>query len=415
MNCQDTILDYNRPSNISQPIGFLLPSRYARVVQAKTPVFVRGSVTAATFSSAQRLIRPLLLSALLLLSVFPISAEQKKKKDEEPKTQVLPLPKEPPMARGADVESLSFRVTPLLRIGKLSAQIRDSLNELIRDAHGSNVIKLRAFVAGAGDSRRVQSIVSDLFTEKKLNLPAISIIQVGALGDDAAQVVIEAVIAEKRVLNPDGLAFLAGQTGPTLDTSLSKLAQSLSAASLAPAAVLSLTCFSDNLGDYRQHVIQANSVFSKASINLVQSQRQPGGARTTCEAVARSHEGDSPTQRISLLGQARVTLIPGRSRLVFTGLQLAFGGYLDDANSALRNLRKFSEAASGNFGQIASLDVYSLSGEATSALRKTASKFDVPGSTITIQQIEGLPSLDAALGMEAIMVGSGTSTISSIR
>jgi enamine deaminase RidA (YjgF/YER057c/UK114 family) len=392
-----------------------MASRYAGMVPAKTPVSVVDSIPAAPFSSAQRLMRPLLLSALLLLAVLPFSADQKRKKDEEPKTQVLPLPKEPPMALGADVESLSFRITPLLKIGKLSAQIRDSLSELIRDARGSNVIKLRAFVAGAGDSRRVQAIVSDLFTEKKLNLPVISIIQVGALGDDAAQVVIEAVIAEKRVLNPDGLAFLAGQTGPTLDASLGKLTQSLSAASLTPSAVLSLTCFSDNLGDYRQHLIQANSLFSKASISLVQSQREPGGYRTTCEAVARSHEGDSPPQQISLLRPARVTVIPGRSRLVFTGLQLAFGGYLDDASSALKNLRKFSEAASGNFGQIALLDVYSLSGEATSALRKTASKFDVPGSTITIQQIEGLPSLDAALGMEAIMVGSGTSTVSALR
>jgi enamine deaminase RidA (YjgF/YER057c/UK114 family) len=352
-------------------------------------------------------------SALVWFAVFPLAASQKKK-DEEPKTQVLPLPKEPPMALGADVEFLSFRITPLLRIGKLSAQIHDSLNELIRDARGSNIIKLRAFVAGAGDTRRVQAIVSDLFTEKKLNLPVISIIQVGALGDDAAQVVIEAVIAEKRVLNPDGLAFLAGQTGPTLDASLGELTQSLKAASLSPSAVVSLTCFSDNLGDYRQHLSQASSIFSNASINLVQSQRQPGGPRTTCEAVARSQEREASSAPISILGPARVTLIPGRSRLVFTGLQLAFGGYLDDANSALKNLRRFSEAASGNFGQIASLDVYSLSGEATSALRKTASKFDVPGSTITIQQIEGLPSLDAAFGMEAIMVGSGASTLSSL-
>jgi len=384
------------------------------MVQAKTPVPVRSRDTATTFSRAHRQIRPLLLLALVALAIFPLSADQKKKKDEEPKTQVLPLPKEPPMALGADVGSLSFRVTPLLKIGKLSAQIRDSLNELIRDAHGSSVIKLRAFVAGAGDSRRVQAIVSDLFTEKKLNLPVISIIQVGALGDDAAQVVIEAVIAEKRVLNPDGLAFLAGQTAPAFDASLGKLTQSLSAASLTPADVRSLTCFTDNLGDYRQHLSQANSIFSRASINVVQSQRQPGGPRTTCEAVARLGEGDSRAAQIAVLAAARVTVIPGRSRLVFTGLQLAFGGYLDDANSALKNLRKFSEAASGNFGQIASLDVYSLSGEATSALRKTASKFDVPGSTITVQQIEGLPSLDAALGMEAIMVGSGTSTISSI-
>jgi enamine deaminase RidA (YjgF/YER057c/UK114 family) len=349
----------------------------------------------------------------MALVVFPLSADQRKKKDEEPKTQVLPLPKEPPMALGADVESLSFRLSPLLRIGKLSAQIRDILSELIRDSHGASIVKLRAFVAGAGDSRRVQAIVSDLFTEKKLSLPVISIIQVGALGDDAAQVVIESVVAEKRVLNPDGLAFLAGQTAATFDASLGKLTESLAAASLVRSEVRSVTCFSDNLGDYREHFNKASSLFSKASINLVQSQRQPGGPRTTCEAVARLQGAESTPAQISLLQPARVTVVPGHSRLVFTGLQLAFGGYLDDANSALKNLRKFSEAASGNFSQIASLDVYSLSGEATSALRKTASKFDVPGNAITIQQIEGLPSVDAALGMEAIMVGSGVSTISS--
>lgn len=380
-------------------------------MQAKTPVSVPRPATVTAFSRAQFLKRWLFIAAVATLVVFPISAYQKHKKDEEPKTQVLPLPKEPPMALGADVESLSFRLTPLLKIGKLSAQIRDSLTELIRDSHGASIVKLRAFVAGAGDSRRVQAIVSDLFTEKKLSLPVISIIQVGALGDDAAQVVMESVVSEKRVLNPDGLAFLAGQTAATFDGSLSKLSESLAVASLAPPDVRSVTCFSDNLGDYREHVAKANAVFAKASINLVQSQRQPGGARTTCEAVARLHESESQGARSSLQ-PARVTVVPGHSRLVFTGLQLAFGGYLDDANSALRNLRKFSEAASGNFNQIASLDVYSLSGEATSALRKTASKFDVPGSAITIQQIEGLPSLDAALGMEAIMVGSGASTIS---
>ena len=383
-------------------------------MRAKTPVSVRYSFAAVVFLRTRWIAFPLVLLAMIWFALVPLLAGQKKK-DDEPKTQVLPLPKEPPMALGTDVESLSFRITPLLKIGKLSSQIRDSLNELIRDTRGSNIIKLRAFVAGAGDTRRVQAIVSDIFTEKKLSLPVISIIQVGALGGDAAQVVIEAVIAEKRVLNPDGLAFLAGQTGPTLDASLGELAQSLKAASLSPSAVVSLTCFTDNLGDYRQHLSQATSIFSKASMNLVQSQRQPGGPRTTCEAVARSQEREASSAPISILGPARVTKIPGHSRLVFTGLQLAFGGYLDDANSALNNLRRFSEAASGNFGQIASLDVYSLSGEATSALRKTASKFDVPGSTITIQQIEGLPSLDAAFGMEAIMVGSAASTISSLR
>ena len=95
------------------------------------------------------------------------------KKNQEPKPQVLPLPKQLPMALAVDTASLSFRVTPLLRTGRLSSQIKDSLNYLMRETHGDMIVKLRAFVAGAGDSRRVQELVGDLFTDKKLPLPVL--------------------------------------------------------------------------------------------------------------------------------------------------------------------------------------------------------------------------------------------------
>src|SRR5205814_4081539 len=106
-----------------------------------------------------------------------------KRKNEEPKTQVLPLPKELPMALAADTETLDFHISPLLRTGGLAAQIRQSLNDLIRDTRGETIIKLRAFVAGAGDARRVQAEVTQLFTEHKLPLPVLSVVQVGGLGE----------------------------------------------------------------------------------------------------------------------------------------------------------------------------------------------------------------------------------------
>ncbi len=343
------------------------------------------------------------VTAFVVLSLSSFAGGQlHRKKDEEPKPQVLPLPKEPPFALAADVESLAFRVSPLLRTGKLSAQIRDCLNEIIRDAHGASIIKLRAFVSGAGDTRRVQAVMSDLFTEHKMNLPALTIVQVGALGDDASQVVIESVVSERRPQNPGGLAFLASQRASTLTGSLEKLKESLGAAKLPSSEVASVTCLLDSIGDYRGSLAQVTLAFPKASVNIVQSQRQSGGSMAACEAVARVTEGSSLTK---VLPQARLTVLNARQKAVFTGLQLGFGPYLDDATAALNRLRKNAEGASGDFREAAIVNVYSLSPEASSALRKTALKFSVPAEALSFQPIEGLPSLDAALGVEAIFGG----------
>ena len=80
-----------------------------------------------------------------------------RKKNDEPKPQVLLLPRELPRAVSADTASLSFKVTPLLTTGHLSSQIHETLSDLIHSTKGATIIKLRAFVAGAGDSRRVQA------------------------------------------------------------------------------------------------------------------------------------------------------------------------------------------------------------------------------------------------------------------
>lgn len=340
------------------------------------------------------------IAALLLLAAASALA-QSHKRNEEPKPQVLPLPKEPPVALAADVDTLSFRVSPLLRTGKLSAQIRDTLNEIIRDAHGASIVKLRAFVSGAGDTRRVQALMSDLFTEHKLSLPVLVIVQVGALGDDASQVVIESVVSERRAQNPQGLAFLASQRAESLPASIAKLQQSLKAAQLPAAEVVSVTCLLDSLADYHHLMVEVWAAFPKASLNVVQSQRQAGSGMASCEAVARVTEAVSS----NVFPHSRVTVLTARQKAVFTGLQLGFGPYLDDATAALARLRRNAESASADFREAAIVNVYSLSPEASSALRKTALKFAVPAEALSFQPVEGLPSLDAALGVEAIFGG----------
>lgn len=331
-----------------------------------------------------------------VLLCFSNSLAQKRKNDE-PKTQVLPLPKELPMALAADTEALDFHISPLLKTGGLGAQIRQSLNELIRDTRGERIIKLRAFVAGAGDARRVQALVGDIFADRKLPLPVLSIIQVGALGDSAAAVVIEAVVSTKRVVNPNGLAFLAGQTGASLSEALQRLKESVNTIPVSPSRVLTCTCFTSRIAEFASVQSAIQAVFPNTAVNVVQALREPPNDESMCEAVAQLSE--PPKQgTVVWLKNARATLVNSHS-LIFTGLQLTFGNYLDDAHEAFARLQHAAAAVEAVEAPV-EVNAFSLDAYAGSALRKTTS---VPLSTFTVQSVEGLPGVDASAGIEAVL------------
>ncbi len=100
---------------------------------------------------------------------FPQVVQPKKKDKPEP-TQVLPVAKEPPRAVVAETTRLDYVVTPLSGKGLLSQQTRDALKWLLSTNHG-NIVKLRAFVAGTGDVRRIQDIVSEMFDRQAPGAP----------------------------------------------------------------------------------------------------------------------------------------------------------------------------------------------------------------------------------------------------
>src|SRR3954451_3235618 len=118
------------------------------------------------------------------------SAPKKKKKNEEEITQTLEEPKDPPSAVVVDASRLTYFVSPLSAKGLLSQQVRDALKNLLGQVHGAQIMKIRAFVAGSGDLRRVPALTSEIFTDKKLPLPAVTVVQVGALPLTGAQVVL---------------------------------------------------------------------------------------------------------------------------------------------------------------------------------------------------------------------------------
>src|SRR5580658_6715623 len=153
------------------------------------------------------------MMALLLLAV----ANGQKKKNPDDITQTLDLPKDPPMVAVGETRRLVFHVSPLSSKGLLSQQTREALKAILKANGGAPVVHIRAFVAGSGDLRRVPQIVSEVFTEKKMPLPSVSVVQAGGLPLENAQIVIEAVSNVKRDVNPDGLMFVEAQTADSFD------------------------------------------------------------------------------------------------------------------------------------------------------------------------------------------------------
>ncbi|HEY6342502.1 MAG TPA: RidA family protein [Bryobacteraceae bacterium] len=310
------------------------------------------------------------------------SAEGRKKKneDKEPVTQTLPLLKDPPAAVAADSSKLVFHVSPLSNKGLLSPQTREALSALMKLNHGGQIVKLRAFVAGTGDMRRVQTIVSEFFTEKKQPLPVLTTVQVGALPMEGAQTVIESVSVDKvdkKVSHPHGLAFFSGQPGDSAPEAIARLAKT------AGGAMLRVTCFLDSIDRIQEAREAAARAFPSAAVNFVQPLRAGLNPAAMCEGVGESVIAGAP------------------SKLVFTGAQMAFRDQDGDLRLAFQRLEKALEPFGASLQDTVSSTLYGLSAEIAERTRSIATGFlpTPPGMTLLV---EGLPSLDASVAIEVV-------------
>ena len=341
----------------------------------------------------------------------PVVTDKKKKKDEDI-TQTLPPPAELPTAVVAETDRLFYQVSPLSAKGLLSQQTRDALRTLVRLNHGATVVKLRAFVAGSGDLRRISEIVGETFTERRQPLPALSVIQVGALPLEGAQLVLESTALEKRSINPDGVAFLSGQPAPNVNQSLDRLKTALRAGDMEAADVLRATCFVSSLEEQRNAGSLMSAAFPNASVNFVQMQREPVTPATECEAVARLH--GSSAQPLRFLNPPEFDKSPNYSQLalvtstkvVISGTQLAFGAQENDIKLAFERLQRALAQFKAGFDRIAMSHVYVTSPSMTAKVQSVRAGFynraNPPASTML--PFEGLPSLDASFGVDVIVV-----------
>jgi enamine deaminase RidA (YjgF/YER057c/UK114 family) len=342
--------------------------------------------------------RSAICTALGFLLIATPAASQKKEKLEP--TQVLDLPDEPPQAVVAPTDRLVFLTSPLSSKGLLSQQTRDATKALWKAARGAQIVKIRAFVAGSGDIRRVSMVVSEMFSDKRMALPAVTVVQVGSLPLSGAQVVLEAMAIAKKVVNPNGIAFVSGQAGKVNDP-ITPLK-----AAIGAMEAKAITCFLASLDQVNSVRSQIAAAYPKAVANYVQLRRDTLGDFVECEAVASPEKAPSvPVEyRSSKEGRYSDVALVGPGKVVISGTQLAFGASEEDMRLAFERLEKALVPVNGKLADAILTRLYPLTSAAGEAARKVRFEYydskKPPASTLLV--FEGLPSLDALMGMEVV-------------
>jgi enamine deaminase RidA (YjgF/YER057c/UK114 family) len=355
--------------------------------------------------------------AAVIAAVFAAPLSKKKKKEEI--TQALELPRDPPPGVVAETRRLVFHVSPLSSKGLLSQQTREAIRALLRLNGGAAVVKLRAFVAGSGDMRRVPAIVSEIFTEKHLALPAVTVVQCGGLPLEGAQVVIESISVAKRDVHPNGLLFVSGQAvssdnpldpiAPLAEKSLTSLQKAVSGTG---ANVERVTCFISSEDSVAKVAGMIGAQYPHASIDLVQTQRAPVHGVVECEAVAElqrpisdgieflNPEGLGRSQNYSQI------VAVAAPRVALTGTQVAFGFQDSDARLAFQRLQKELAALGSSTKDVAMASIYPLSASIADQVRRVRFEFFDPAHppASTLLPFEGLPPMDASFAVDVIAV-----------
>jgi len=329
---------------------------------------------------------------------------KKSKEKKEPVTQALGALPEPPNAIAAETAKLVFHVSPLSAKGLLSQQIRDALKALEKARGNATLVKLRAFVAGTGDMRRVQAIVSEDFSERKIPLPVVTTIQAGALPLTGAQVVLEAVSQARGVVNPNGLAFYSAQSAKEVGEAVAQLQKAARA-----TAMLRVTCFLNALEGIEAARTAVAMAFPAAAANFVQLTRLGMQPLAACEGVGRPdtrRDSAIVLQADAMYGQPRwsSSAYINTPKIAFSGLQMAFHDEDADIRLAFDRVVKMMDPAGAR--ELFYFSIYGLTRgveERSLAARDARMKGLVPGPPAgAMLMFEGLPSLDAAMGVEAI-------------
>lgn len=355
----------------------------------------------------------LLAPACCLVLAPELTAQKKPKPKKEEITQILQLPQELPGAVIGETRRLTFHVTALSTRGLLSAQVRDALKALNRETRGNPVLKIRAFVAGSGDLRRVRDLVSEVYTAARQPLPALSLIRAGGLPLEGAQVILEGIAAGKKEVSPQGLVFLSAPiatsdnpldpVAPLAAQSLDSLKRVIKTAGSESSDVVRVTCFLSSLENLAatRKLVEAN--YPRAALNYVQTQRSPWRALAACEAVARLRWNTGKRVQFQPEGGEPLAALVGAQRVVLTGTQVSYGYQEANSRLAFGRLQKVLEATGVTGRDVAFAHYYPLANLLAEQVRKLRSEF-FAASAGSLLLFEGLPGMDAGFAVDVVAV-----------
>jgi enamine deaminase RidA (YjgF/YER057c/UK114 family) len=337
-----------------------------------------------------------------------------KKKNPDDITQTLELPKDPPPVITAELHRMVFRVTPLSSKGLLSAQTRDAVKAMLKQTSTESVVRVRAFVAGSGDLRRVPQIVSEVFSEHKLALPVVSVVQGGGLPLTGAQVLIESIsVSKKNQTAPAGLLFIPGQIAETsqLTDDVAPLAHQAvekfdaAVARGGGATVLRVTCYVSSLADAGAVSSIIAAKYPSAALALVQPRRTHATSSVECEGVAKLASPVDNTSFVSDGGKV-VGVAVSAQTVALTGTMVAYGYEDRNARLVFDRMNKLLEPVRASWKSVAEVRFYPLAPSIEKQIGRVRDDYidRAHPPAMSMVPVEGLPSIDASFAMDAIAV-----------
>jgi enamine deaminase RidA (YjgF/YER057c/UK114 family) len=337
-----------------------------------------------------------------------------KKKNPDDITQTLELPKDPPSVVTADLHRAVFRVSPLLAKGLLSAQTHDAVKALLKSTSGETIVRIRAFVAGSGDLRRVPQIVSEVFTDRKLPLPAVSVVQAGGLPLTGAQVLLESIsTAKKNETAPAGVLFVPAQLAqsPELNDNVAPLAtralDQFNAAVVkgGGSSVLRITCYVSSLADAAAIHAMIAAKYPQAAVALVQPRREHASSAVSCEGIAKLAMPVDGVVFVKDGGNVVGAAVSART-VALSGTLVAYGYEDRNARLAFDRMNKVLEPAKASWKSVVEVRFYPLAASIVKQIERVRGDFldRANPPAISMAPIEGLPSIDASFAMDAIAV-----------
>jgi enamine deaminase RidA (YjgF/YER057c/UK114 family) len=259
----------------------------------------------------------------------------------------------------------------------------------------------------------VRDLVSEVFTDRKQPLPALSLIRAGGLPLEGAQVVMEAIVAGKKEVSPRGLVFLSAPVvtsenpldpvAPLAAQSLERLKRAVKTAGSESSDVLRVTCFLSSLEDLAATRKLVEADYPKAALNYVQTQRSPSRALAGCEAVARLTWNTG--KRVHFQpddGEPQAALVAAQ-HVVLTGTQVSYGYLEINSRLAFGRLQKVLEASGVSGRDVAFAHYYPLADPLAAQVRKLRPEFFATSAGSLIL-FEGLPGMDAGFAVDVVAV-----------